>query len=186
MDNPAEYYPQHPDELSEVGASAFSQPVEVIREQVAERFASATLGQIFTVGRNIVGFCTYVQLEGVGQEAGIWAIEGLATMRSHQRNGMGRQALHAFVEKTGAAAVTTVTRNPAVSRLFLKEFTTVLPTLAPGHPLRPLEVKEVRHVVEVYGRYLEADPAHLPFIHNRYPGGLSGKVTQGWRCRCRR
>jgi hypothetical protein len=61
---PGAFYQQHADELDEVDASAFGQPLESFRGQVEERFAKAELAQIMRAAGHIVGFGLYDILRG--------------------------------------------------------------------------------------------------------------------------
>jgi len=64
INNPEKFYSKHADELAEVGADAFGQPVDLFRPQVEERFAKSSSAQIMRHGRQIVGFALYNTIRG--------------------------------------------------------------------------------------------------------------------------
>lgn len=63
VENPIEIYMQHADELADVGANAFGQPVEQFGAQVGERFARASFAQIMHAGPRIAGFALYEKID---------------------------------------------------------------------------------------------------------------------------
>jgi hypothetical protein len=61
-----------------------------------------------------------------------------------------------------------------------KGFHIVSPDLATPDPLHLAhEHALVRHLTEVYGAHIGADPAQLPFALGRYEGGLYGYADPG-------
>ncbi|MGZ3146387.1 GNAT family N-acetyltransferase [Lentzea chajnantorensis] len=180
-DDPAAFFRRHAEVLAGIGAGAFAQPETVMRHQVADRFAKAALAQILRVDGEIVGFGLFDRLDVPGREQGLWVVEGRAITPAHQRGGLGTRCFREFVDTTGASAVATVTRNPAVCRMMAAEFRTVLPDLTSDRPLRTLHHPGVAMAVRTYAAHLGADGAGLPFIRNRYPGGLYGVRDPGLR-----
>ncbi|USX55493.1 GNAT family N-acetyltransferase [Lentzea sp. HUAS12] len=175
-DDPAAFFRRHAEVLTGIGATAFAQPEPVMRQQVADRFAKATLAQILRVDGEIVGFGLFNRLE-----QDLWVVEGRAITPAHQRGGLGTRCFREFVDTTGANAVATVTRNPAVCRMMAAEFRTVLPDLASDRPLRTLHHPGIATAVRSCAAHLGADAAGLPFIRDRYPGGLYGVRDPGLR-----
>jgi hypothetical protein len=79
-------------------------------------------------------------------------------------------------------AAASVTRNPAVPRLMANGFYTVSPDLEHPNPLHHFKRNRlVRHLTEVYGSHVDADPGELPFAIGRYQGGLYGYTDPGLR-----
>ncbi len=107
------------------------------------------------------------------------SIEGRAIRRAHQANGLGMLSLKKLIAEEDYVAMASVTRNPAIIKLMRKAFYTVLPDLTDADPLHPMQDKVVRHLVNVYGRHVGADPRDLPFVHGRYKGGLYGYADPG-------
>ncbi|KOV83935.1 GNAT family N-acetyltransferase [Nocardia sp. NRRL S-836] len=176
LDDPATFFRRHADALAAIGASAFAQPAPVMGHQVADRFAKATLAQILRLDGEIVGFGLFDRLR-----SGLWVVEGRAIAPAHQRGGLGTRCFRDFLDTTGANAVATVTRNPAICRMMAAEFRTVLPDLSSDRPLRTLHHSGIATAVRHYAGHLGADVAELPFIRNRYPGGLYGVRDPGLR-----
>ena len=181
LDDPAMFFRRHAEALAGIGASAFAQPVPVMRRQVADRFDKATLAQILRVDGEIVGFGLFDRLDLPGRESGLWIIEGRAIAPAHQRGGLGTRCFREFVDMTGANAVASVTRNPAVCRMMAAEFRTALPDLASDCPLQTLRHPGVAAAVRCYAGHLGAEVAELPFLRNRYPDGLYGARDPGLR-----
>ncbi|KJK42531.1 hypothetical protein UK23_36720 [Lentzea aerocolonigenes] len=181
LDDPATFFRRHAEALAAIGASAFAQPAPVMRHQVADRFDKATLAQILRVGGEIVGFGLFDRLDIPERESGLWIVEGRAIAPAHQRGGLGTRCFREFVDTTGANAVATVTRNPAICRMMAAEFRTVLPDLTSDRPLRTLRDPEVATAVRRYAAHLGIDVAEPPFLRNRYPGGLYGVRDPGLR-----
>lgn len=77
-------------------------------------------------------------------------------------------------------AVASVTRNPAVPRLMGKAFHVVSPDLSAADPLHHYkESALVRHISEVYAKYVGGDPEVAPFVYDRYGNGLYGHEDPG-------
>lgn len=181
LDDPAAFFRCHAETLAGIGASAFAQPVPAMRHQVADRFDKATLAQILRVDGEIVGFGLFGRIGVPGRESGLWIIEGRAITPAHQGGGLGTRCFREFVDTTGATAVATVTRNPAVCRMMAAEFRTVLPDLTSDRPLQTVHHPGVATAVRRCAGHLGVDVAALPFIRNRYPGGLYGVRDPGLR-----
>ncbi|MBV2357152.1 GNAT family N-acetyltransferase [Streptomyces sp. J2-1] len=176
--DPEEFHRLHAPELARIGADAFGRSVEVMAEEVEKRFGRSFAAQIIHADGRIAGFCLYDRIPG---DSGLWSIEGRATLTAYQGMGLGALALARFLEVTGAETVVSVTRNPAVCRLMARRFTVCLPDLDPAaaDPLRPLEHSAVRDAVKRYADHLDAADNPLPFLENRYPGGLYGAADPG-------
>jgi hypothetical protein len=109
------------------------------------------------------------------------SIEGRAIQRVHQGTGLGTLALHQLLDAhPDIAAAASVTRNPAIPRLMTRGFNVVSPDLGHENPLHHYKNNRLlRHLTEVYGAHVGADPATLPLVPNRYTGGLYGYADPG-------
>ena len=111
---------------------------------------------------------------------GLLSIEGRAIRPEYQGKGLGTLALSGILKVTNVPAAASVTRNPAVLRLMTTGFQIVSPDMGAGDPLHYFRNDErVQEATEVYGRHVVADPQSLPFVYDRYTGGLYGESDPG-------
>jgi hypothetical protein len=178
IDDPAVFHREHAPLLTRIGAAAFAQRAEVMEPQVASRFAHATLALIIRADERTVGFCLFARIPG---DEDLWSIEGWATLPEYQNLGLGAEAFTLFLDATGAGTVVSVSRNPAVATLMARRFTIVLPdlTTTTDDPLWTFKHPRTRDAVQWYARHLGADESCLPFLVDRYPGGLYGGKDPG-------
>lgn len=64
LNNPAEFYAAHSQQMDMIGAAAFGKPATTCSPDVAAHFKGATLGQVFQVDNQPVGFALYNMLRG--------------------------------------------------------------------------------------------------------------------------
>jgi len=177
-ESPESFYRGNSSAMDFLGASAFDVPGERLGDQVRERFARADRAQILYLHGRLAGFCLYSRFE-IDRGSALWLIEGRAIAAAHQRRGLGRGAFRDFLDTTGAAGVASVTRNPATCRITSAEFSAVLPDLTHSDPLGGLRSAEMSAAIEAYAEHLCVPRDELPFVRNRYPGGLYGREDPG-------
>lgn len=123
--------------------------------------------------------CTIDYGVGIGDD--ILSIEGRAIRPEYQNQGLGSLALKDILQKIpNITAAASVTRNPAVLKLMGKNFRTVSPDLGAVDPLHFVKENDrVQKVSTIYAEHIGADSAQIPFVFDRYAGGLYGDNDLG-------
>lgn len=163
--DPAAYFDTHAAQIRELGVHAFgANPLSFVPIWEAH-FRDAAYGQIIVDGRRKVGVVLYDELD-----RGLLWLQGIGIDPEYQGQGIGVRAVEeAF---SGFRSLVATTRNPAVVKLVGKVTDVVCPALHLPNPLHHLHEAQIQRALKKFAPHVKADPATLPFIHERYPADL--------------